>query len=71
VFETISSLARERGLSIGALAAIVGISSGNMYDWRSGRSRPSVEALGKLADFFGVSVDYLLGRTSKRKPYRQ
>ena len=31
--------------------------------------KTSVEALEKLADFYGVSVDYLLGRTAVKDPY--
>lgn len=44
-----------------------GISTGNISDWRSGRSKPTAEALVLLADYFDVSVDYLLGRTDKPK----
>lgn len=32
------------------------------------RSQPSTERLNQLADFFGVSVDYLLGRTDEESP---
>ena len=29
----------------------------------------SIEKLNKLADFYNVSIDYLVGRTDERKPY--
>ena len=45
------------------LAAATGISSGNIADWKSGRYKPTAEALVQVADYFGCSVDYLLGRT--------
>lgn len=32
------------------------------------RSQPSTERLNQLADFFGVSVDYLLGQTDEESP---
>lgn len=30
-----------------------------------------LESLNALADFYGVSVDYLMGRTDEKKPYPQ
>lgn len=44
-------------------AKTIGVSSGNVSDWKSGRSKPKIEAICKIADYFGVSTDYLLGRT--------
>lgn len=40
-----------------------GISTGNISDWKSGRSMPSAIKLDVLADYLDCSVDYLLGRT--------
>lgn len=40
-----------------------GISSGNISDWKSGRSYPTAIKLDILADYLDCSVDYLLGRT--------
>lgn len=45
------------------LSESMGISTGNISDWKSGKSKPTAEALLKIADYFNVSVDYLLGRT--------
>ena len=36
--------------------------------WRNGKNIPNAETLCALADFFGVSVDYLLGRSSDNVP---
>lgn len=47
------------------LSEAIGFSQGNISDWKSGRSSPSVEALVKIAEYFNVSVDYLLGYTPK------
>jgi len=43
------------------LSEAVGVSQGNVSDWKSGRSSPSIEVLPKIAEFFNVSTDYLLG----------
>ncbi len=45
------------------LSEATGISTGNISDWRSGKSKPNADALVKIADYLNVSVDYLLGRT--------
>ena len=42
------------------------VSMGNISDWKNGRSVPNAVSLVKLADYFGCSVDYLLGRTEHR-----
>lgn len=42
----------------------LGISAGSTTKWKNG-SVPSGKTLQKLADFFGVSVDYLLGKTDQ------
>ena len=47
-----------------------GISTGNISDWKNGKSIPGGEALAKLADCLDCSVDYLLGRTENPKVNR-
>ncbi len=41
-----------------------GISTGNISDWKSGRSMPTATKLIILADYLNCSIDYLLGRTN-------
>lgn len=36
------------------------ISTATLYDWRDGRSTPKVDKLKKIADYFGVSIEYFL-----------
>ena len=57
--EILTSLREERGIYQKELAAILKVSVGTV-------SNPDQEALLQLADYFGVTVDYLLGRTSYR-----
>lgn len=56
-------LMNKNSLKAKSLAAQLPISEGNISDWKSGRSMPSADKLIVLADYFHVSVDYLLGRT--------
>lgn len=37
-----------------------GISQTAFSNWKAGRSEPSVDSLKKLADYFGVSIEYFL-----------
>ena len=56
-------LIKEHGISSKKLSDDTNISTGNISDWKTGRSQPSLDKICILADYFNVSVDYLLGRT--------
>lgn len=64
----IRELRLENGISQKELAEKFSMSQGNLCDWEKGRSEPDVSSLVALADFFGVSVDYLVGRTDVQSP---
>ena len=57
VFE---ELMRKTGVNTAAVARETGISPVVLSDWKRGRSTPKQDKLQKLADFFGVTVDYLM-----------
>ena len=57
-------LIRNSGKSENALEKAIGLAQGSIKNWRNGKSKPSLEAVSKIADYFGVSVDYLLGKTA-------
>ena len=63
--DNIFSLLSDRGISLKELSEKTGISSGNISDWKSGRSTPKTDALVKISRFLGVSVDYLVHGPSK------
>ena len=46
-------------------AKATGFSNGIISRWKTGEVVPSFDNLIKLADYFGVSIDYLVGRTDK------
>ena len=56
-----------KNISNKQLADAIGVSPGNVSDWKSGRSKPSAEVLARIAKFLGVSTDYLLGLSSGRR----
>lgn len=45
------------------IADAIGVTVGNLQKFEYGTARPKLENVIKLADFFNVSTDYLLGRT--------
>jgi len=58
-------LREEKGVLQKDVAAYVCRSPITVGDWERGRSQPSIEDLIKLADYFGRTVDYLIGRTDE------
>lgn len=54
---------KELGLNSKKVSECTGISTGNISDWKSGRSFPTAQKLVILADCLDCSIDYLLGRT--------
>ena len=64
--EILTSLREERGIYQKELAAILKVSVGTVSNYENNIHFPDQEALLQLADYFGVTVDYLLGRTSDR-----
>jgi DNA-binding transcriptional regulator LsrR (DeoR family)/DNA-binding XRE family transcriptional regulator len=54
---------RRRKIPQREVAAFLNISPGAYASWESGRTRPDISLLPKIADFFEVSIDFLLGHT--------
>ena len=68
-FENIRSLRIDGGHTQKQIAEYLGISQNTYSQYEIGVLNYPVDALMKLADFYEVSVDYLLGRTNERKAY--
>ena len=62
----IRQLRQERGLKQEELGRRVGASKQSVSNWENGNIMPSIDILVRLADQFGVSTDYLLGRERQR-----
>lgn len=63
----IKHLREESGISQSFLATTTGIKQANLSRWEKGQTKPNVLDCWKLADYFGVTIDYLVGRTEKKK----
>ena len=60
--EVLRKLRRDKKLSQGALARELDITQQAVGKWETGRSQPDPEMLRRLADFYSVSADFLLGQ---------
>ena len=64
--EIIEKLRRERKMPQKELAAILNVSVGTVSNYENSVHYPDLPMLHKLADFFDVSAEYLLGRSEYR-----
>ena len=68
MYTIIESLCQERGIRPGKLCAELSISRGILSDLKAGRTKQlSAENVGKIAAYFEVSTDYLLGNAETKK----
>lgn len=58
LYERIETLRKSKNISQGKLEKELGFSNGSISKWKN--STPTTERLQKLADYFGVTVEYLL-----------
>lgn len=65
--EKIKMLCNERKVTFAEVERKTGISNGQIRRWDN--SSPKIENIQKVADYFDVSTDYLLGRTDQKRYY--
>lgn len=56
-----------KNLKVIEAAELLGISQPTLSAWETGNKAPSVEGLEKMADLYGVTTDFLLGRTDNER----
>jgi len=61
--EKLKEIRRRDGITQLQAAKQLGVSLGAVGNWESGKRTPDAEMLVRIADTFGVTTDYLLGRT--------
>lgn len=60
-------LREKRGLTLEQVAEKLGLRNQYVSNYELGKRKPDYDTLSKFADFYGVTVDYLLGRGQKEK----
>ena len=62
--ENIKTLRMSKGVSQVSLARTLGVTKQCVSNWENDNIQPSIDMLMKLADYFNISTDELLGRSS-------
>ena len=60
MYEIFQELLSRDGVKPYDVSKATGISTSTLTDWKMGRSTPKQDKLQKIADYFGVSVEYLI-----------
>lgn len=60
-YDVYCSLCQKHGLSPSKAANLIGFNRASVTMWKNTGKAPKPELLSKIADYFGVTVDYLLG----------
>ncbi|MEF2878664.1 MAG: helix-turn-helix transcriptional regulator [Blautia sp.] len=67
--ENLKKLRQQKGLSQQKLANYLDISQQSVYKYENDISEPDISTLKKIADFFEISIDYLVGNTEIEQKY--
>ena len=59
-YQYFEQLLKMEGSTVYRVSKETGISASTFTDWKNGRSMPKADKLKKIADYFGVSLDYLM-----------
>lgn len=66
--DTLKRLRNMKNITSEELCTQIGIKSGSYRNYERNDRKPDYETLIKLADFYGVTTDYLLGRPDAKPP---
>lgn len=69
IYERIRNLREDNDLTQKALGKILNVSQRAYSNYENGDRGIPVEILSQLADYYGTSIDYLVGRTNVKQPY--
>ena len=67
--QRLRDLREDKDLNQDVVAKYLKVHQTTYSDYELGKLNIPVSVLHKLADYYGVSIDYLLGRTTNPKPY--
>ena len=68
-FQNLRNIREDKDIKQKDIAKVLNVSQNTYSQYEVGALRYPVDALITLADFYNVSVDYLLGRTDVKTPY--
>lgn len=65
----LQELLDEKDMTQRELAERIGVTEVTISRYINGERKPRIDIIGKIAEVFGVSIDYLLGYSNIRNPY--
>lgn len=65
MYAIFEKLLQDKGVTPYKVAKETGIATATLSDWKNGKSTPKADKMQKIADYFGVTLDYLLGNEQK------
>lgn len=60
MYDIFEQLLQERGITAYKVSKETGVTQSTLSDWKRGRSTPKTDNMKKIADYLGVTVDYLM-----------
>jgi len=63
MYDRFEELLKVRNVTPYKVSQETGVSQPTLSDWKRGTSTPKTDKLQKIADYFGVSLDYLIGKS--------
>jgi transcriptional regulator with XRE-family HTH domain len=60
MYQKFEQLVKARGITTYRVAKDIGLAPTVFSDWKSGKSKPKADKLKKIADYFGVTIEYFL-----------
>lgn len=65
-YDRLKELCQEKGITLTNLVKELHMSTGNLSKWKNGNV-PKSDTIGALAEYFGVSTDYLMGNDTRKE----
>ena len=68
MYNRFNELLKEHNVTAYQVGKATGISTSTLSEWKNGKYTPKMDKVQKIAEYFNVSVDYLLGNEEKTSP---
>lgn len=60
MYQKYAELIKQKGIRTADVCRATGISASTFTDWKTGKSKPKIDKIQKIADFFGVAITEFL-----------
>jgi len=67
MYEIFEKLLKKHRVTAYKVSRATGITTATLSNWKNGKSKPKQEKMQKIADYFGVTLDYLYGRDEQKE----